>query len=382
MAKTDLYFSVHRSQLLPALSAAFEAVDTRAKIPILGNVLLKPEDGELRLRGTDLDIEIETTCDLLSEGSGMAITLKATDLRDIVRNLPETAEIEFHPGSYNGQVRIQAGRARFSIFSLPETDFPSISGALAGKRFEVAMPAFTSAIGKVAHAALKVDIGRPWMMGIYVHPMEDAKIGFAALNGIGLAAVQIRTETTLDFPAVIIPLKTATAIRKLFDDATEPAKIEIGENLMRVECGGVTIFSKLIDGIFEKNYLRAAPDDYEREIMVTVASMKAVVSRVCLVATEVGKDGVKLTLERGMMRVELYSREGESAVDYLPIEYEGDGGYSTGLNSKALEELLSSISSQDVIIRFGGNPPNAVFYPSVGSNELYVIAPMAARGVD
>jgi DNA polymerase-3 subunit beta len=383
MAKQQSYFRVHRSQLLPALDAVFEAVDKRAKIPVLGNILLRPEYDALVLRATDLDIEIESSCDFLDVADNAeAFTIKGTDLRDIVRNLPEAAEIEFLPGAYNGQVRIRSGKSSFAIFSLPASDFPSMASEIAGKTFDIAMPEVTAAFSKVAHAVQTKDIGRPFMMGIHMHPMQDERIGFAALDGIGLAAVQIRTERLLDFPGIIIPLKTAHAIRKLFDEVKEPANIEVADNLIRIRCNGVTLISKLIEGKFPEHYLTAAPSNYEREIFVTVASLKAAVARVCLVATEADKDGIKLTLERDTMRVELSSKEGESAVDYVPIQYEGETGFSIGLNNGALRGILSTIDTQDVIIRFGGSLPNAVFHPSVGSDELYVISPMMARGAE
>ncbi|WP_368517458.1 DNA polymerase III subunit beta [Rhizobium sp.] len=381
MAKAQVLFRVHRSQLLPALDAAFEAVDKRAKIPQLGNILLHPEGDMLTLRATDLDIEIEAGCELLGiADDAEPITIKGTDLRDIVRNFPESAEIEFLPGTYNGQVRIRSGKSSFSIFTLPASDFPSMASSLKGKTFEIAMPEVTAAFGKVAHAVQTKDIGRPWMTGIHMHPMQDERIGFAALDGIGLAAVQIRTERLLDFPGIIIPLKTAQAIRKLFDEVKEPAHIEVADNLIRIKCNGVSLLSKLIEGKFPEHYLTAAPEDYQREVFVTVASLKAAVARVCLVATEADKDGIKLTLERDTMRVELTSKEGESAVDYVPIQYEGDTGFSIGLNNEALRGILSTISTQDAIVRFGGSLPNAVFRPSVGADELYVISPMMARG--
>ncbi|MGY5812032.1 DNA polymerase III subunit beta [Rhizobium sp. LEGMi198b] len=383
MAKQQAYFRVHRSQLLPALDAVFEAVDKRAKIPILGNVLLRPEGENISLRATDLDIEIEAGCELLDVADNADdFTIKGTDLRDIVRNLPESAEIEFLPGAYNGQVRIRSGKSSFSIFTLPASDFPSMASNIKGKTFEIAMPEVTAAFGKVAHAVQTKDIGRPWMTGIHMHPMQGERIGFAALDGVGLAAVQIRTERLLDFPGIIIPLKTAQSIRKLFDEIKEPAHIEVAENLIRIRCNGITLLSTLIEGEFPKHYLTAAPADYEREIFVTVASLKAAVARVCLVATEAGKDGIKLTLERDLMRVELASKEGESAVDYVPIQYEGETGFSIGLNNEALRGILGTIDTQDAIVRFGGSLPNAVFYPSVGSGELYVISPMMARGAE
>lgn len=381
MAKAQVLFRVHRSQLLPALDAVFEAVDKRAKIPQLGNILLQPEGDTISLRATDLDIEIEAACDLLDIGDDAEpITIKGTDLRDIVRNFPESAEIEFLPGAYNGQIRIRSGKSGFSIFTLPASDFPSMASNIKGKTFEIAMPEVTAAFGKVAHAVQTKDIGRPWMTGIHMHPMEDERIGFAALDGIGLAAVQIRTQHLLDFPGIIIPLKTTQAIRKLFDEVKEPAHIEVAENLIRIKCNGITLLSKLIEGEFPKHYLAAAPADYEREIFVTVALLKAAVARVCLVATESDKDGIKLTLERDTVRVELTSKEGESAVDYVPIQYEGDTGFSIGLNNEALRGILGTIDTQDCIIRFGGSLPNAVFRPSVGIDELYVISPMVARG--
>ncbi len=381
MAKAHSLFRVHRSQLLPALDAVFEAVDKRAKIPQLGNILLNPEGDTLNLRATDMDIEIEAGCDLLDVADDAeAITIKGTDLRDIVRNLPEAAEIEFLPASYNGQVRIRSGKSSFSIFTLPASDFPSMTTKIKGKVFEIAMPEVTAAFGKVAHAVQTKDIGRTWMMGIHMHPMQDERIGFAALDGVGLAAVQIRTAHLLDFPGIIMPLKTTQVIRKLFDDVQEPAQIEVADNLIRIKCNGITLHSVLLEGKFPEHYLTAAPADYEREVFVTVAALKAAVARVCLVATESDKDGIRLTLERDTMRVELASKEGESAVDYVPIQYEGETGFSIGLNNEALRGILGTIDTQDVIIRFGGSLPNAVFRPSVGADELYVISPMNARG--
>lgn len=379
----DLFFRVHRSQILPALSAVLSAVDKGSKIPVLANVLLRPDNGQLTLRGTDLDIEIETTCDLLDECDGMPVTIKAKDLHDIVRNLPETAEIDVTTGKFHGQVQIKSGRSSFSIASLPETDFPSIASAVTGASFKMDMALFTQALGKVSYAALKVDTGRVYLTGIHVRPTaEGRKIDFVAADGRGMALVRIDTTTDAVFDGIILPLKTAAAIQKLFGEAKEPASVEIGRNMMRVECGGVSLFSRLIDGIFPPNYREVIPSNPEQEAITTVAALNAAVTRVSLVGTELDKDGIKVTLGDGQMRVELYSKDGESAVDHLPIEYDGEDGYTTGFNSKVLADTLSSIKTQDVRIRFGGTPPNVVFMPIADLDETFVISPMRARSVD
>ncbi|MGO7901604.1 DNA polymerase III subunit beta [Rhizobium ruizarguesonis] len=376
----DLYFRVHRSQLLPALMAAIEAVDHRAKIPVLANVLLKPRGGELVVRGTDLDIEIEAVCDLLDEGIAMAVTLKAADLRDIVKNLPETSEIEFRSSRSHGQVEISAGRSKFSISSLPEADFPSIATALSGSVFQIDMAEVCHALAKVAYAVLKVETGRAYLTGIHIRPIEAGrKIDFVAADGRGMALVRIDTGGEVDFAGILLSLKTAGAIRKIFAEAREPAKIEIGPNMISVACGGVSLFSRLIDGVFPQNYMEIIPTDPERTAVTTVAALSAAVTRVSLVGTELDKDSIYVTLGEGVMRVELSSKDGESAVDYVPIEYDGEDGYYTGFNRKTLSDTLASLSTQDVRISFGGSQPNVVFKPVADLDETFVISPLRVR---
>ena len=50
--------TIERATLLKGLSHVQSVVERRNTIPILSNVLLRAERGELRLRATDLDIEV------------------------------------------------------------------------------------------------------------------------------------------------------------------------------------------------------------------------------------------------------------------------------------------------------------------------------------
>jgi DNA polymerase III subunit beta len=108
MAEAPL-FSVHRSELLPALIAAASAVEKGSKIDILQNIMLHPDGDILRLRATDMTIEIETTCEILGSTSSSPITLSGDDLKSIVQNLPESAEIKFLAAQFPdscGQIEI------------------------------------------------------------------------------------------------------------------------------------------------------------------------------------------------------------------------------------------------------------------------------------
>ncbi len=68
-------------------------VERRNTIPILSNVLLSAAKNELKLTATDLDMELVETVPCKAKGEG-ATTVPAHMFHDIVRKLPEGADIE------------------------------------------------------------------------------------------------------------------------------------------------------------------------------------------------------------------------------------------------------------------------------------------------
>jgi DNA polymerase-3 subunit beta len=87
-------FSIERAALLRALAHVQSVVERRNTIPILSNVLLKAEKGELSLSATDMDLEILETVPA-EVSSGGATTAPAHTLYDIVRKLPDKGVVEF-----------------------------------------------------------------------------------------------------------------------------------------------------------------------------------------------------------------------------------------------------------------------------------------------
>lgn len=365
-------FRVHRSQLLPAIDAVIEGVDTRASIPILGNILLSPKGGELMLRGTDLAIEIETSCDLLDEAAGSAITVSGPDLKDIIRNLPENAEISFLPGNFPDQVRIQAGRSRFSLLTLPEKDFPSIADKVTGDTFSLEISPLIDAFSKVTYA-IRDDKTRVYLSGTYIHPSKDDRISVVGCDGHNLAAVTIGSSGRAAFQGIIIPIKTGKAIKKLFGDSKGSAEITISSATMRVALGGVTLISKVVDGIYP-DYPRLFPEKNNHSVTASVATFKAAVSRVCLVGKDVEKDTVRLRVDAGVMTLTMDTAAGESAVEDIPVDYDGDP-IDIGFNGKYLTAMLSSITTQDVEMHLTDPTSPGLFTPTIDRDERYVLMP-------
>ncbi len=98
-----------RASLLKALAHVQSVVERRNTIPILANVLIAVREGRLQLTATDMEIAIVEDVPASTVRNG-ACTAPAATLYEIVRKLPEGAEVELeHPGG-EAHLALRAGR--------------------------------------------------------------------------------------------------------------------------------------------------------------------------------------------------------------------------------------------------------------------------------
>ncbi len=127
-------FKADRASLLKALAHVQSVVERRNTIPILANVMIAVRDNALSLTATDMEIAIVEDVPAVTLGPG-ACTAPAATLYDIVRKLPDGAEVELeHPGG-EAQLSLRAGRYHTNLVVLPTDDFPQMTAGSLSHRF-------------------------------------------------------------------------------------------------------------------------------------------------------------------------------------------------------------------------------------------------------
>ena len=101
-------------------------MERRNTIPILSNVLLSADADGLAFSATDLDMEIADSVAAHVESAGQ-ITAPAHTLYEIVRKLPEGADVSLSFTGDDPRLTVQAGRYRVNLPVLPAGDFPVMS---------------------------------------------------------------------------------------------------------------------------------------------------------------------------------------------------------------------------------------------------------------
>ena len=126
-------FSVFRQVLIRALGHMQSIVEKRATLPILMNVKIEAAD-DLILSATNVDLELveHVAADITLGGK---ITVPVQMLYDIVRNLPDDAEISFKQSG--DQLVVSSGRAVFRLPTLPAENFPAMAGSNLTTKFQM-----------------------------------------------------------------------------------------------------------------------------------------------------------------------------------------------------------------------------------------------------
>jgi DNA polymerase-3 subunit beta len=221
--------TVERAALLKALGHVHRVVERRNTIPILSNVLLRADEGSLRLKATDLDIEVTETipADITEAGS---TTVPAYMIYDIVRKLPDGAQVSLEMTPDMGQMQIRSGRSRFMLQALPESDFPDLAAGDLPHRFTLPAADLKRLIEKTQFA-ISTEETRYYLNGIYLHTIDAGGaivMRAVATDGHRLARVEIPAPNGSEgMPGVIIPRKAVAEIVKLVEDGSETVTVEL-----------------------------------------------------------------------------------------------------------------------------------------------------------
>ena len=366
-----------RAALLKALAHVQSVVEKRNTIPILANVLIAVREGKLTLTATDMEIAVVEELPAGTTRNG-ACTAPAGTLYEIVRKLPEGAEVELdHPGG-DAPLALRAGRYSTSLVVLPVDDFPSMTAGALPHKFSLSALALRGLIDRTRFA-ISTEETRYYLNGIYVHATESEGtkvLRAVATDGHRLARVEEPLpEGAGSMPGVIIPRKTVAELRKLLDEVSGEVEVALSDTRILFKVGAVQLTSKLIDGTFPE-YERVIPVGNDKILRVGKKDFSDAVGRVAAISSERSRP-VKLSLARDLLVLSAASPEQGTATEELDgdrVKYEA-GPLEIGFQARYLNDITDQIAG-DVEFRFSDGVAPTVVCDAADASALYVLMPM------
>src|ERR1700686_821767 len=220
--------TVERAELLKSLSHVHRVVERRNTIPILANVLIRAERSKLSFKATDLDLEVIETVNAEVSPGGVT-TVPAHMFYEIVRKLPEGTQIVLEASGDRAVLTIRAGRSRFTLQTLPESDFPDIAAGDMTHKFTLAAADLKRLIEKTQFA-ISTEETRYYLNGIYLHPAGAAKTNTLRAEGpAGHRLAQMKLELpkgAAGMPRLIVPRQALSEVQRVVEDNESQVLIE------------------------------------------------------------------------------------------------------------------------------------------------------------
>ena len=365
-----LLIKTKRDNILMPLQSVCGIVEKRHTLPILSNVLIEKSGDQLTLLATDIEIQIRTHTSGTEGPEKTAVTVGARKLQDILRSLPDSAEISLEVSDKRLQVR--SGKSRFNLQTLPAEDYPRMSQAESEQAgFQLTQKQFKRLIGLVQYAMAQQDI-RYYLNGLLLIVTGD-EIRVVATDGHRLAYANEKLSKTLPRTEVILPRKTVLELSRLLEDNDEELDIRLSQNQAVFRFGDIELVSKLIDGKFP-DYERVIPQGHNKVITVPRTVLLQSLHRAAILTNEKFR-GVRVVLAAGSLKIISSNSDQEEAQEELEVSYDAEA-LDIGFNVTYLLDVLNNVTNEEVEIRLADANSSALITLPGNDSFKYVVMPM------
>ncbi len=361
---------IEKEALLKPLQIVVGIVERKQTMPILSNVLIEKEIDKIRFTSTDLEIQITTSIDSVSDNvNNLAITVAGKKLQEILRILPDQSKVSID--IKDNKAQIKSNKSRFNLQSLPAQDFPKLNTQLEySNTITLSQSALKKLISSVQFAMAQQDV-RYYLNGV-LFVIEDNQFRAVATDGHRLAYNAISLPEEHAKSEIIIPRKAINELSKLLSDDNDIIKIEFSAQQLKATFSNIELITKLIEGKFP-DYQRVIPN-YINHLSINRTLVQQALQRAAILSNEKFR-GVRFVLtEKNLCIISSNSEQEEAQVE-IETDYHGEA-IDIGFNVNYLLDGLNSIHTEMAIFSFG-NPNSSILITSPEDFDFrYVVMPM------
>jgi len=370
-----------QENLAKGLSIVGRAVASRSTLPVLSNVMLTTDGGQLKLSATNLEIGVNCWVGAKVEEEG-AITVPARLLADFINSLPpERIDLDLDEATQT--LHLKCARFESNIKGIDAQEFPLVPTAddSAEAAMKLDPESLRTMIEQVVFAAA-TDESRPILTGVLVQ-FNDDNLTLAAADGFRLSVKVTPLQQNLgDISEVIVPSRALIELARIAVDQEQQVEVIITPARKQIlfHLENIDLVSQLIEGKFP-DYTQIIPKGYStRSILDTTSFLKA--ARVSHLFARDSANIIKLEimpagdeLMTGRITLVATSAElGDNVAD-LDASIEGDP-LEIAFNAKYLIDVLSVMDTPQVALETTAASSPGVLRPLGDDQFIHVIMPM------
>ena len=308
--------TVQQQQLAHGVNIVSRAVTSRSSLAVLSNILLKTDNGRLRLSATNLELGISAWIGAKVQEEG-GLTVTGRTFVDMVSNLPNE-EVTLTVDDRTQTLNVKCGTLNTDIKGISAEEFPPMPSPDLDNAIALNIENFKEQIQQVVFAA-STDDSRPSLMGVHM-TFDGNTLEMAATDGyrISIAKSEMAQKVPQNFEA-LVPARALAELSRIAVNGDESVYMTFpqGRGQVIFHMNDAELVSQLIEGSFP-NYGAIIPPSFKTRTVLSTAQ-----------------------LLKACKQTEIIAREG-SYIAKLDIQPEVDGEQSSLLEISARSEQTGS----------------------------------------
>ncbi len=362
-----------QENLAKGLSIVGRAVPSRTTMPILSNVLLATDHGQLKLAATNLELSVVHWVGSRVETDG-AITIPARNFIDLMNSLPPD-QVGLEMDAQTLSLDLRCGTVKATFRGISAEEFPLVPEANEGDGVAVEAGELRQGLEQAIFAA-STDESHPVLTGVLVE-FEGQMLTLAAADGFRLSVRHVPMVHPVPHPfSVIIPARALSELMRILGGQEEPVEISTTptHNQILFRMKDTVLNSQLIDGNFP-DIRRIIPAAHRTRVILGREEWLQACKRAAIFARDVANI-VRLQIAPGEMTVSAASTEAGEGSTLLAANVAGDP-LEIAFNVRFLIDVLSALDTPQVALELNA-PTNPGVIKAVGEEEAFthVVMPM------
>ncbi len=360
-----------QENLKRGLNTVGKVVGTQADLPILANILLKTDNGRLKLSTTNLEIGVNFWVGAKIEKEG-EITIPAKVLVDYINSL-SNKKVNLVVEKNILKLTCEGNRA--SINGISADEFPLIPEVKSDISFKLKTEIIKEIIPQVVVAAA-LDESRPVLTGVYLKVSDD-QLKLAATDSYRLAE---RTTTLVSKvkseAVVVIPASTLKELHRivLSDSQIQEVDCLINKDQIMFEFSEGNLVSRLIEGKFP-SYEQIIPTTSKTRAKVKIADFLKAIKTSAVFSRDTANN-INLTVKKnGQIEIRTVAVQVGESNSVVKAEVMGEGG-EISFNAKYLLDGLNNIPGDEVLLEINDKLNPGLLRPVADKKYFYIIMPL------
>ncbi len=354
-------FIVSSSQLLRQLQVLGGVINNNNTLPILDNFLFEISENQLKVSASDLETTMTAVVAIESDSKG-SIAISARLLLDTLKTFPDQPLTFKTEG--DSIIEISSDQGKYDMAYFGGDEFPKSVSLQSPSKTIVPSNVLATAISKTIFAAGNDDL-RPVMSGVFFQFSTD-NLTFVATDAHKLVKYT-RTDVTADKTAEFIMPKKPLNLLKGVLGGEEDVVIEYNDANAKFTFENFVLICRLIDGKYP-NYEAVIPKENPNKLTVDRASFQNSVRRVSIFSSKTTHQ-IRLKMAGTELNISAEDLDFSNKADErLSCDYQGDD-MQIGFNSRFLSEMLSNLTSSEVLIEMSLPNRAGILTPIDGTDE-------------